>query len=261
MRSWIGLSVMAVWVGSSVACAPPAPPVAQDTRPSGPVQWGYGREDGPAVWGDLSVDYDLCATGTRQSPVDLRSVSAAEPEAFTFDYKDSAIELVNDGRTVRATYDPGSEVDIGGQRFGLRELHFHAPSEHTVGGRSFPAEVHFGHQSSAGDLAVIAAFLDVGRHSDALAPVLDRLPTTIDLPRAVLDNRLSAAAILGSVGEVMRYDGSLTKPPCTEGVRWFVLADAIAVDDAQIEQLRAVVYDNSRPVQPRNNRTIVSARR
>ncbi len=257
MRASIGIAVLAMWAGWSVACAPPEPAVPEDTRPSGPVEWGYEADDGPAMWGGLSTDYDVCTTGARQSPIDLSPVAPTELPPLTFDYQDSAIELENNGHTVQANYDPGSGIDLGGQRFVLRQLHFHTPSEHTLEGRSFPAEAHFVHESSAGDLVVVGALLDGGSRSDALAPVLDNLPTTVDLPRAVLDQRVSAGAILGSATESMRYDGSLTTPPCTEGVRWVVLADPIQVDEAQIEQIRAVLHENNRPVQPGNGRTIV----
>ena len=258
MRVWIGISALAVWVGSVAACAPSEPPAPEETRPSGPVEWGYEADDGPSVWGELSTDYDLCATGTRQSPVDLITGPSTDLARLTTDYHDSAIELVNNGHTVQADYDAGSGIDLDGRRFVLRQFHFHAPSEHTVEGRSLPAEIHFVHDSPAGEVVVIGALVDAGRRNDALAPVLDNLPTTVDLPRAVIDERVSAAAILGVVGESMRYDGSLTTPPCTEGVRWIVLAEPLQLDEAQIDQIRAVVHENNRPVQPARGRPIAS---
>jgi carbonic anhydrase len=177
---------------------------------------------------------------------------------LTTDYRDSAIELVNNGHTVQASYDAGSGIDLDGQRFALRQFHFHAPSEHTVQGRSFPAEIHFVHESPEGGLVVIGAFVDVGSRNHALAPVLDNLPTTVDLPREVLNARVSAAAILGAAGGSVRYDGSLTTPPCTEGVRWIVLAQALQLDEAQLDQIRGVAHENSRPVQPVQGRPIAS---
>ena len=163
-----------------------------------------------------------------------------------------------DFRAVQADYDAGSGIDLDGRRFVLHQFHFHAPSEHTVEGRSFPAEIHFVHDSPAGEVVVIGALVDAGRRNDALAPVLDNLPTTVDLPRAVIDEWVSAAAILGAVGESIRYDGSLTTPPCTEGVRWIVLAEPLQLDEAQIDQIRAVVHENNRPVQPARGRPIAS---
>lgn len=260
MRAWVGISMLVVCVGSSAACAPSEPPVPEETRPSGPVAWGYGADDGPSVWGELSIDYDVCATGTRQSPIDLVPGQPIDLIPLSIDYQDSAIELVNNGHTVQANYDAGSGIDLDGRRFVLRQFHVHAPSEHTLEGQSFPAEIHFVHASSAGELVVIGALVEAGRTSEALAPVLDNLPTTVDLPRAVIDERISAAAILGTVGESIRYDGSLTTPPCSEGVRWVVLADPIQLDEAQIEQIRAVVHENNRPVQAAQGRPVVSDR-
>jgi carbonic anhydrase len=256
---WVwAMSVLAL-VTLPAACAPAdAPPVAEETLPSGEVAWGYEAEDGPSVWGRLSATYDLCATGSRQSPIDLPADSVREPVLLAFDYHDSAIELVNDGHTIQLTYDAGSGIDLNGRRFTLRQLHFHAPGEHTRAGRAFPAEIHFAHESAAGGLAVVGALVEVGRRNAALASVLDNLPQTVGLPRGVLEERVSAAAILGSAHASILYEGSLTTPPCTEGVRWIVLAAPISIDEAQLERLHEVLRENSRPVQPANGRSIVS---
>lgn len=242
-------------VGGLSACSPAEPP--RETRPTGSVPWGYGQTDGPDVWGRLSVDYDLCATGTRQSPIDLTAARRQILPSPTFDYESSGIELLNTGHTIEMRYDAGSWLGLQQERYALEELHFRVPSEHTIDGRSFPMELHLLHRAASGGRANLALLVEAGARHDALAAILDNLPEGTELPRQVLDARFTASDLLPAETAWYRYDGSLTEPPCAEGVRWLIAATPIQVDEAQLEQIRAVVRGNNRPIQPTNGRPLL----
>ena len=237
-------------------CSPAEPPAPEETRPSGAVPWGYGGDAGPAAWGRLSVDYDACASGTHQSPIDLTGGRARSQSAPMVDYGASGIELMNTGQTIEMRFDAGSWLGLEGGRYALEQLHFHVPSEHQVEGQSFPMELHLMHRASSDARAIVGVLVEVGARNAALAAILDNLPDGTELPRQVLDARVTAADLIPRATAWYRYDGSLTEPPCSEGVRWLVAAEPLQVDEAQLEQMKAVVRDNHRPIQPANGRPV-----
>ena len=258
-RRWAGSVVVVGFVtviGSACQPAAPPEPVAEPSVET--HDWTYDGDTGPERWGSLNAEFATCATGTEQSPIDLGGAASAVTDAVTFDYHDSSLELVNNGHTVQVSYDAGSTMQVEGERYELEQFHFHGPSEHEVAGREYALEIHFVHQSAAGQLAVVGVFADVGVRHGALAPVLDNLPTEVGLPRAVLDARIAADRILPRNRSAYHYAGSLTTPPCTEGVHWIVLRDALTIDAQQLEQYHAVMHRNDRPVQPPNGRTVAT---
>jgi carbonic anhydrase len=251
----VGAALAAV---AASACGAGAPPESAEEAVTETRDWSYEGETGPARWGQLNADFATCATGSVQSPIALETPAGAAPPKVVFDYRGTGLTLVNNGHTVEVTYEPGSSIQLDGVRYDLRQFHFHGPSEHEVGGQEHPLEIHFVHQAADGGLAVVGALVSVGARHAALAPVFDNLPTTVDVPRTVLEAWIDANEFLPRSRSAYYYTGSLTTPPCTEGVRWIVLRNPISIDEQQLEQYRAVVRRNDRPTQPLNGRAVAT---
>ena len=221
------------------------------------AEWGYGAENGPAVWGRLSEDYRLCDEGRRQSPIDLADASPKRSPKVIFNYRSSPLTVVNNGHTVQVNYAEGSSIGIEGTSYQLLQFHFHSPSEHTLSGESLEMEMHLVHQNAdSGELAVVGALVRRGSENAALAPVWENIPAAAGEPRRVDGVSINAEDLLPSERLFYRYDGSLTTPPCSEGVKWFVLTTPIEMSAAQIETFRSVINGNNRPVQPLNEREL-----
>ncbi len=245
-------------LGSLDGCVAPAGP--SDHGPvHAPAHWGYDGDVGPTHWAGLSPDFELCASGKGQSPIDIVRPLGADLPNPVFAYRPSAIEIVNNGHTVQVNVDPGSALALDGKSYALAQFHFHAPSEHRVGGAAFPVEMHLVHKAKDGELAVVAVFLKPGRGNAAYAPVLSQLPAGPG-PARRAPGTVNAADLIPRVHTSFRYGGSLTTPPCSEKVRWTVLTTPVEISRAQIEAFTARYAHNNRPVQPVNSRDVVEDR-
>ena len=219
--------------------------------------WGYSGEAGPAHWGELSTTYAACSGGHEQSPVDIPAGAPLNPAGIQFNYQPSALTIVNNGHTIRADYAPGSTIEVEGKTYSLAQFHFHARSEHTLNGQYAPMEVHFVHQSADGELAVVGALINLGAENAAFAPVLAHLPAHEGEPETISGVTVDAAAMLPADRAYYRYEGSLTTPPCSEGVHWFVLHGGLEFSAAQIAAFTALYPDDYRPLQPLGSRTFL----
>jgi carbonic anhydrase len=223
-----------------------------------PPHWTYEGEEGPEHWGELSEDYALCSTGAEQSPIDIVEAVAEDVGEVTFDYLPSKINLFNNGHTIQEDYDAGSSITIGDTVYNLVQFHFHTPSEHAINGELMPLELHFVHRSEAGNLAVVGVMLVEGEENPTIAELWSHLPTIATERRTIDAITFNAADLLPeNVGHYFRYNGSLTTPPCSEGVLWTVLDEPITVSTEQIEAFHAVFELNARPVQPLNERELI----
>lgn len=228
-----------------------------EAPPPAPTEWGYGIDNGPARWADLRPEYALCGSGTQQSPVDLGGATPARLPDVHFEYREVPLEVFHDGRSAGASFTRNSFIEVGGAIFDLEELHFHLPGEHRVDGRSFPAEMHFVHQNGYGDLAVVGVLMMEGAELPALDPLLTHLPREkTEGSQSVAGETLELPGLLPEETLDFRYAGSLTTPPCTEKVRWYVLRSPVEVSGAQLAGLREVVRANNRPLQDRRGRTV-----
>lgn len=230
---------------------------------SGTADWSYEGDTGPAHWAELG--YPDCA-GDSQSPINVRTRLAVrkplkDPQIR---YVASAAEVVNNGHSVEAEAPGGSTMTTGGVAYELQQIHFHTLSEHTIDGDHFPIEVHFVHKSSSGETAVIAVLAVEGRKANrAWAPYVAAVEelSEVDPPETV-ESEIDWAAMLPKSSSGFRYEGSLTTPPCTEGVHWNVLATPVRLSEQQIEAFESVPLSqapsgaNYRPVQPRNGRVV-----
>jgi carbonic anhydrase len=239
------------------ACAPAAsvPPTATSAPTA--VHWTYEGEDGPAHWGELSPKYAACADGKTQSPIDLTGAEDKDLANIVFHYQPSKVNLINNGHTIQVNYDSGSYIEVDGVRYDLAQFHFHAPSEHSVNGKLAAAEVHFVHEDANDKLAVVGILIEKGAQSPAVQAFWDKLPTEAG-PQQTLTTQANAADFLPAVQTTYRYDGSLTTPPCSEGVKWMVMTTPITFSEAQIEAYSKLFeHGTNRPVQELNGRVDV----
>ncbi|WP_051722995.1 carbonic anhydrase [Streptomyces albus] len=271
-RRGLAAAAGAVLLTALAACSPgrrthggPAAPAGGTGTPSPEeraAHWGYEGGAGPAHWDELAPENRTCATGRRQSPIDLGAAGTLPTSGgFTAGYRPSKIRLSNTGHTVQADLAAGCELIVGGTRYSLKQFHFHLPSEHTVKGRGTAMELHLVHRSSRGDLAVLGVLLTAAaRGGSPLDRILgEGLPTTpgSSSPRVLT---VDPGTFLPRAGGFYRYRGSLTTPPCSEDVLWIVHRTPMPVSERSVEAFRALFPHNNRPVQPRNGRTVSHSR-
>ena len=218
--------------------------------------WSYGGETGPEHWGDLAPDFKVCQLGLEQTPIDLSGATKGEAGGIAFDYRALPLRLLNNGHTIQVNADPGSSCTIGGTRYDLVQFHFHHPSEHLLDGRAFEMEVHFVHRSETGALAVVAVFLRSGAYNHSLQPIFDQMPRS-EGPEVAASGAFDPAALLPATRDHFRYAGSLTTPPCSEGLTWTVFREPVEAAPGQIRQFAALFPNNARPVQPKNRRFLI----
>ncbi|PXX50348.1 carbonic anhydrase [Pseudomonas sp. LAMO17WK12:I10] len=218
--------------------------------------WEYQGEAGPEQWAKLTPEFDQCA-GSNQSPVDLEGMVDAKLAPLVIHYKVGGKTVVNNGHTVQVGYVPGSTLQVDGMSFELKQFHFHAPSENLIEGKSYPLEGHLVHVNDKGEIAVVAVMFKAGKSNAALAEALSALPAKVGEIQP-LSAPLSAEQLLPKRRDYYRFNGSLTTPPCSEGVRWLVMKQPVEVSQTQIDAFKAVMHNpNNRPVQSLNGRVIL----
>jgi carbonic anhydrase len=172
-----------------------------------------------------------------------------------FDYRPTPLEVENNGHTIEVKVASGSYLRIGQERYQLVQFHFHTPSEHRLQGQEYPMELHFVHRNALGELAVVGVFLREG----AANPIIQRIWDRAEAEPAQAE-MLDPEDLLPANRDYYRYAGSLTTPPCTEGVRWHVLHEPVDVSAAQVDEFRAIFPLNARPIQPLNGRPVLKDR-
>lgn len=246
----LGAPVIAV-IASLAACVP-----AREEHPHAQpaAHWDYTGRAGPATWGALSPAYRRCTAGRSQSPIDLDPEHAdhARLPALDVHYGKTTVLELDNGHTIEDDVPPGLYVELGGERYELRQFHFHHPSEHTIHGEHFPLEVHFVHRGPRGRLLVLGVLIAEGAAQPALGLLFHHIPHDHETVRLAID----PAQLLPADRRYLIYAGSLTTPPCTEGVTWIVLATPIAASADQLARFHAVFPNNSRPLMPRNARPV-----
>jgi carbonic anhydrase len=228
----------------------PAPPPVPGALP----HWDYEGKSGPPTWGTLDPAWRTCVVGKAQSPIDIEPrPGSAGP--ITFHYKPTVATPFDNGHTLEVDLAPGSTIEIDGTAYQLLQFHFHMPSEHTIAGEHYPLEVHLVHQDGDGKLAVIGVLYDSGAESRALGAVWSRWPKAPggqDRTRKTFD----PSDLLPETRTVYRYSGSLTTPPCSEGVLWNVMRRTMTDSKAHFDAFARHYPHNARPLQPRNDRKV-----
>lgn len=223
------------------------------------ARWGYSGDGGPENWGRLAEGYAHCSEGFEQSPVDIDTGAATRTAGeLSFRHGREQVHSINTGMFVKVNYHEGqSRLRLGDREYTLVEIHAHTPGEHTIDGRSLPMEMHLVHQNPSGELAVAAALFETGRANPAVQQFIDAAPLR-EGDESYPDPAPDLSGLLPSRTSHYSYPGSLTTPPCTEGVRWLVLADVQEAAREQIDQISALTGSraNNRPVQPLEGRTV-----
>lgn len=225
----------------------------------GQVAWGYDAESGPAVWGCLSPHFALCSLGEHQSPINLVDPTPAAVAAVTFNYRPTMLSIENNGHAVQVSSTNDNWIEVGDDSYGLVQFHFHTPSEHTVVGKRFDMEIHLVHGNEAGEPAVVGVLVQRGNGNPLLELLAEHIPDR-GQQRTLQQTVINAADLLPAERRSFRYEGSLTTPPCSEGVRWFVFETPIEASDAQLAAFEAALGANNRPVQPLNDRELLIER-
>jgi carbonic anhydrase len=269
--------------GLALSCgqAPPADaPAPAPEQPAGPVtravaptpadpHWGYEGEAGPSAWGGLSPKFSACAEGKSQSPIDITGFSSGTLPSLSASFRPASLRIahhehladaINNGHTIQVNYTEGDSLTVGEASYELLQYHFHSPSEHTFEGKHFPMEMHMVHKAADGSLAVIGVFIEEGAHNAAFDPIWSNLPKDKGVENHFEGVTVNVDDLLPESRTTYRYDGSLTTPPCSEGVKWFVMTEAIQLSSDQIGAFRALIQGNNRPVQPLNGRPIETDR-
>ncbi|WP_290876925.1 carbonic anhydrase [Aquabacterium sp.] len=222
------------------------------------VHWGYSGAHGPAHWAAVDEGFSACSAGHEQSPINIST--QALPHAglgdIRFDYQTSPLNIVDNGHTIQVNYAPGSHIEVGGHRYELVQFHFHKPSEERVNGKAYAMVAHLVHKDAEGHLAVVAVLLDKGQAKPLLQAIFDNLPQHQGEPTAVPGVAIDLNALLPEHKGYYHFAGSLTTPPCSEGVNWFVLKEPAQASAAQIARFGRAYAHNARPVQPLNGRTV-----
>lgn len=221
----------------------------------GHPHWAYEGDNGPQHWGHVSPEFAVCNEGKSQSPIDISAPQKENIADIAFSYKPSALNILNNGHTVQVNYDGGSSINVNGVDYNLLQFHFHTPSEHTVGGKSFGMELHLVHKNDKGELAVVGVLLEDGKENPAYSAILKNLPKKADEKKSVKAS-VNADDLLPKTLTHYTYSGSLTTPPCTENVTWLVLKAPVQMSKKQIKALEKIMKHNNRPVQAVHNRQV-----
>ncbi|MEK9951078.1 MAG: carbonic anhydrase family protein [Curvibacter sp.] len=237
--------------------APPRPPAPAYKN----IPWGYAGEGGPAHWAQLQPEYATCARGQRQSPIaiDDSDTLKGPAEAIAFRHTPSSGTVINTGHTIEVQLSGENSLTVRGQTYRLQQFHFHHPAEERINSRVYPMVAHFVHRSDTGQLAVLAVLLEEGAANPLIQKVWTHMPLDVK-------DHVPLPADLIHVGEILprdqryyQYLGSLTTPPCTEGVLWLILKQPVSISAEQLRLFGQLYANNVRPLQPRHGRPVRDA--
>ena len=227
------------------------------------VHWGYDGAESPENWGKLSDKFRLCELGTAQSPINIKNLSIGSPANIQFDYRPSPLEIVNNGHSIQVNYAEGSSITLEGKKYALLQFHFHSPSEHQINDQNAPMELHLVHRlisegdepNSSNQLAVIGVMLEQGKANPLVAELWKNIPA-IGATKKVNIRKINAMKLLPASKSYFSYDGSLTTPPCSEGVKWQVFTQPLTISPEQIATFTRLYPNDARPVQRLNERMV-----
>jgi len=230
---------------------------AQEHHPA--HTWDYSEAHGPSNWGDLKPEFAPCKNGHRQSPIDIRNPQKADLPPIQFDYKPSPLHIIDNGHTVMINYAPGSFMSVAGKRYALKQFHFHRPSEEKINGKDYEMVVHLVHADQEGKLAVVAVLLQKGEDNLLVQELWNNLPKEKEKEESLDSVHIDVAGLLPADRGYYTFHGSLTTPPCSENVTWFVLKHPVTVSAAEIEQFSKLYQHNVRPTQPLYDRVVLES--
>ena len=229
--------------------------IGQEAKPPA-HEWSYIGKEGPQHWGELKPEYATCKTGRLQSPIDIRETKKAPLPPLRFDYKPSALKIINNGHSIQVNYAPGSFIVVGDKHYELRQFHFHHPSEERIDGSEYPMVIHLVHGDADGHLAVVAVLLTSGSADSTIQKLWDNLPKNEGKEETIPGVEINASDLLPQSRGYYTFEGSLTTPPCSEGVTWFVLKTPREISPNQVKTFAKLYPHNTRPTQLLNERVV-----
>jgi carbonic anhydrase len=238
----------ALFLATALMLAVASTSVAQEAH-----SWSYSGATGPDHWSEVSA---TCGTGKTQSPIDIEGPKKEKLPTIDFSYRSTPLKVINNGHTIQVNYEPGSRIVRDGKMYELVQFHFHHMSENAISGRHDPMELHLVHKASDGSLAVVAVMLKEGKANKVVDTVWNNIPAEEGKEGAPASVRVDAAGLLPHKHGYYTFPGSLTTPPCTEGVLWLVMEEPMTLSKEQIAKFAAMYPDNARPVQPLNGRAL-----
>jgi carbonic anhydrase len=220
------------------------------------AHWSYEGGNGPAKWGDLDAASKVCSLGAQQSPINIVAPIKSQLPPLKLNWAKNADTIVNNGHTIHLNFAEGSMLAVGDAKYKLLQVHFHRPSEHMIGGKSYPMEAHFVHRADSGALAAVGVLMSTGKPNAAFTKVTSTMPTK-EGPAVKADAGFDPNAMLPKKLGYYRYSGSLTTPPCAETVEWLLLTTPIQVAEADVAAFAKLYPLNARPVQRDNRRYVL----
>ena len=233
----------------------------QTTAQAQETNWSYSGTNGPQAWHSLGAANTTCRTGQFQSPINIEGTEPAVMRRLETNYTVTPIDLTNNRLSISMRYDAGSFLRIGTKSYALDGAVFHTPAEHTVADKTFPMSIQFMHTAADGTHAIVVSLIEEGPENKAITEFMPHLPLEPDQRNRRADVLVNARDLMPSSKNYYRYTGSLTTPPCSESVNWYILKDSVSFSAAQISLIKGVIGgDNARPLQQRGNRIILDAR-
>ena len=212
------------------------------------VAWGYDEESGPDAWGKLVEAFALCGSGTKQSPIDLPR-SAKQGRHVKIAYRAAPMHIMDNGHTIQLSYDAGSRIHINGVTYELKRIQMHSPSEHTINGTVYPMELQLIHTDAKNKIAILSVLLEKGANNAELEKIFAFMPKGKKKEDSPHDIMVDAGKLVPHDKHSIQYTGSLTSPPCSEGVIWNVFKQPMELSEQQIKAFRLRYSGNARPVQ------------
>lgn len=230
-------------------------PVAAEEGGAHHAKWGYGAHNGAHKWSTLDDAYKACKDGQKQSPINIDKYLQEDLPVIAPAYQPAPLVVANNGHSVQVNYSAGSGFTSNNVEYALQHIHFHTPSEHYLDGAPYPMEAHFVHQSASGQIAVIGVMLKVGAHNPVIEGIWQNVPPSGQV-KDVMAVEINASDLMPENLAYYKYEGSLTTPPCTEGVAWHVMKESIEISEKQLRAFQSVFPVNARPLQPLNDRVV-----
>ncbi|WP_158782014.1 carbonic anhydrase [Pantoea sp. BAV 3049] len=228
-------------------------PAVASTQP----HWAYEGKGSPEHWGEISDEFQTCKTGQYQSPVDIKHVIDGKLPPLGLNFRTDTESIVNNGHTIMVDVQDSDDFMLDNDRFELKQFHFHTPSENLIAGKSYPLEAHFVHANKAGELTVVAVMFEEGAENEALNPLIAAIPAQLN-HEVKMEKSIDLAKLFPADEHYYRFSGSLTTPPCTEGVRWLILKQPVTLSAQQLQAFqKALKHTNNRPLQPLHGRVVV----
>jgi carbonic anhydrase len=224
---------------------------AQETHPS---HWSYEQP------GKLDPAYSSCSLGRTQSPIDVKDATPRDLPALRIDYQDGLLNIIENGHTIQVNYAPGSTLSVGDKTYSLKQFHFHHPAEEHINGKSFPFVAHLVHADAEGHIAVMTVLFETGTANALIDRLWKNLPSEKDKANTLFFVCGQVRDLLPSERGYFSFKGSLTTPPCTEGVTWYVLQSHPTISPEQVKAFAKIYPMNARPIQATNGREILRSK-